>query len=264
MAVPACFHIADDVFPRVRAHAARRLRADGWSQGRIAQVLGVSQAMVSKYTHRDDDETDPLVLRLSDDVVAGADAPAAPGPGPWCTTLHAWTTRVGADDAVQDLLDAERILLDRLPSAWVPQVGMNIARALPDAAGPEDVLAYPARIVAAGDRLVRPVPPAFGASSHLAGILLRLRRTRPDLHAIANLSGTPDVVDAVTPNGPVATVQRNGETDPDHAIHRLADQGHAFIHDAGAFGVEPALYLAAADARSLATLLVPTPSARKP
>ncbi|MEA3203875.1 MAG: hypothetical protein QOI63_1555, partial [Thermoplasmata archaeon] len=65
MPIPPCFHLADEVFPKVRAQAARRLVAQGWSQTKAAQALGLSQAMVSRHVAAPPAPTDPLVDRLT-------------------------------------------------------------------------------------------------------------------------------------------------------------------------------------------------------
>jgi len=70
----------------------------------------------------------------------------------------------------------------------VPEVGMNVAMALPPpyAAGVEDVAAVLGRIVRFGNG-VRPVGPVrFGASSHLARLILEAMRLDPGVRAAVN------------------------------------------------------------------------------
>lgn len=252
--VPACFHLADKVFPRVRAEAARRLVHAGWSQTPIAKALGVSQAMVSKYAARGEAETDPLVLRLVDELLQELESPPADGPSPWCHTLHVAPGRRGGDEALQDLLAAERRLLSDPPRAVVPQIGLNLARALPDATGPEDVLSFPGRIVAAGGALLSPAPPEFGASQHLAGCLLALRRHDPTVLALGSIRGGPAVCKAAGREGGVAEMSA---PEQDRALAFAAALKAStgvppFVHDPGAFGIEPCLYVAGRDAAEVA------------
>lgn len=252
MAVPACLRLADDVFPRVRADAARRLSEGGWSQTRIAQALGLSQAMVSKHLAA------PVVLdamasHLAADLVQEIlDPQPAAGPSAWCATLSIGQDRAGASAALADLLAAEAMLLKQPPLRLMPQVGLNIARALPDASGPQDVLAFPGRLVEAGGRVVRPAPPAFGGSSHLARLLL----AAPAAQAVANVRGGSDVAAACRRLGwKLQPVARNGKTsDPDAAILRVlsAKPGVSVVHDPGAIGLEPCLYLFGRDATAVA------------
>ncbi len=242
VAIPACFHLADDVFPRVRAVAAKRLVAQGWSQSKTADALGVSQAMVSKYAARDDDEQDPLVMRLVHELIHDLGAPAT-GPSAWCHTLSQ-RDRPGLDDAVADMLAAEQRLLAASPLHVVPEVGLNVARALDGAASAAEVLAYPARIVAAGDRLVRPMPPELGASNHLSACLFALRSQDDSVHAIANIRGGDAIARIARPD---ATLHGDGDRVALFA-HAIAGRAARIVHDPGAVGVEPCLYIAGATA----------------
>lgn len=244
--VPACLRLADRVFPRVRAESARRLLGAGWSQTRTAEALGVSQAMVSKYAARQDGEDDAMVLRLADDLVQELQDPVpADGPSPWCTVLTAVPDRPGGQEALQDLLAAEQRLRSKPPLRLVPQIGMNLVRALPGAGGPGEVLGYPARIVGAGDRVLPPAPPELGASDHLARCLLALQAIDPAVQALGSVRGGSDVRAAV--DGPVLEM---GPGDDRTAAFEAALEGRPapFIHDPGAFGIEPCLYVAGRDA----------------
>lgn len=241
VALPACFHLAEDLFPRVRAHAAHQWRSAGWSQTRIAAQLGVSQAMVSKYL-RQLPQADALAQRLAADLVV-EDASFN-----WCETLEPTVRRAGARAAMDDLLAAEARLLAAAPVHLVPEVGLNMARALPDAASSDDVLAYPARIVAAGDQLVRPISPAFGASRHLAGVLLAMRETNPAITAVAN----------VRPPAGVQAARVDRTTDAADPIVAAA-AGVTTLHDPGAFGIEPALYVAGTSAAHVVDQLLSLP-----
>ncbi len=242
MGLPACFHLAEDVFPRVRAEAARHLVAAGWSQTRTAEAIGVSQAMVSRYAQQARAD-DALVLRLARDLVATLlGEPMLDSH--WCATLA--PARPKGDIALTDLLDAESRLIAATPMAIMPQVGLNIARATDGAQGIGDVLAYPARIVAADKRLLRPAAPAWGASRHLATCLLALRQHDASLHAIANIRGGATIAAAAG-----ATVTLAGEGDREALFLAQAHHAPRIVHDPGAIGYEPCLYIAGPDAQSV-------------
>lgn len=253
MAVPACFHLAETVFPRVRAEAGRQLVAKGWSQTRAGQHLGISQAMVSKYVTSSQSETDPLVLRLVADLV---DVNASPS---WCQTLDVHHSKPGAGNALEDLLGAEAALLAASPANMMPQLGINIAVALPDAIATDDVLAYPARIVNVAGKFLRPAAPTYGASQHLSQILLAVRGARAQLRCVANVRGGRDVAQAIaaTPSAIVIgdgdrtvlvpkavadgpSLQLGATTVTEASIAH----GHAIlVHDEGGLGIEPCLYV---------------------
>lgn len=71
--------------------------------------------------------------------------------------------------------------------ALVPEVQINLGFALPGAAGPEDVAAFPGRIVRLGKGVAAVAGPAFGASSHVAGIILTAMRTDQTIRSAMNI-----------------------------------------------------------------------------
>lgn len=256
--LPACLRLADDVFPRVRAHTARRLVDAGWSQSRAGAALGLSQAMVSKHL-ANPPTLDALVDRLADELSRELLTPGAGiepiGISPWCATLTEGQTDPDADRALQDILAAERMLLSAPPMRLMPQVGLNLAVALPEATAPQDVLAFPGRLVEAGGRLVRPAAPTFGGSGHLARVLLSLRTRAPATASLANVRGGRDVAARAQALGwRVRAVARDpGNPDEATLLRALADADPLdAVHDPGAFGLEPCLYVAGPDAQSVA------------
>ncbi len=257
--LPACLRLADDVFPRVRAHAARRLVDAGWSQQRAGKALGLSQAMVSKHL-ASPPPSDGLVERLADELAQEVLDPTAATaqPSPWCTTLAMAGQRPGADAAVQDILAAERLLLAKPPLRVMPQVGLNLAVALPAALGPGDVLAFPGRLVEAGGRLLRPAPPAGGGAGRRGRELLAARR-RWGTTAVANVRGGSDVAAAAKRLGwAVATVRREAKGHGEEALLQgLAAMrvAPAAVHDPGAVGLEPCLYILGDDAEAVANAI---------
>jgi predicted fused transcriptional regulator/phosphomethylpyrimidine kinase len=246
--LPACFHLADTVFPRVRGEAARSLVAQGWSQSKAAEAVGVSQVMVSKYVQRQA-ETDQVVLHLAGDLVASSIA-RAPTDGSWCDAVRAAQDTAG-DEALQDLLAAQAMLQAAPPLKVVPQIGLNIARAPAGAATTDQVLAFPARLVAAGHQLVCPSPPAPGGSRHLAAGLLKMQAAGGTNSAAANVLATAQAVAAVHKLGWKIRDLPPG-TDPDSRFLAAIDGKTKVFHDAGALGIEPCLYIAGADALSVA------------
>jgi predicted fused transcriptional regulator/phosphomethylpyrimidine kinase len=263
MTVPACLRLADEVFPRVRAIAARRLVELGWSQGRAGEAVGLSQAMVSRHLSTREPD-DPVAQRLADDLVQALVAPqpagSAHGPSDWCTTLTVGQDRAGGDEALRDLLSAERALRAGNPVRLMPQVGLNVARAIPEARSVDDVLAFPGRLVEAGGRILNPAPPAFGGSGHLARVLLARREAQPRTAALANVRAGRDVLAAAKRLGwAVATVSRGKAAAADEApvlASARASPKAVALHDPGAVGLEPCLYVAGADAAEVASRIL--------
>jgi thiamine-phosphate diphosphorylase len=82
---------------------------------------------------------------------------------------------------------AVTMIAEGMDARLIPEVGMNIVYALPDARGTEDVAGVLGRIVRLKDR-VHPVGEvAFGASDHVARIALTAMRFDPSIRSAANI-----------------------------------------------------------------------------
>ena len=82
---------------------------------------------------------------------------------------------------------ATMLLAERMDPGLIPEVGMNIVYALPDARDKDDVAGVLGRIVRLGDR-VHPVGEiAFGASDYVVRIVLTAMRFDPDIRSAANI-----------------------------------------------------------------------------
>ncbi|MEM0459375.1 MAG: thiamine-phosphate synthase family protein [Thermofilaceae archaeon] len=194
----------------LRAMLAKELRGKGWGQRAISRVLGVSQAAVSKLLNEerglklaelgiDELEAELLVGRLLELLASGRIVEASAlahrywllvaASGGACR-LHKrnnWSLmsctactlalypRLTAHRGMA-LADLERAIVlaessTRLASV-APEVMVNIARAVPGAVSVRDVAAVPGRLAKVGGRLIARRKPAFGASKHLAEVLL--------------------------------------------------------------------------------------------
>jgi len=69
----------------------------------------------------------------------------------------------------------------------VPEVQMNLGFALTGAQGPRDVAAFPGRIVRLGSKTAALAGPAFGASRHIARIILTAMRFDPRIRSAMNV-----------------------------------------------------------------------------
>ena len=72
-------------------------------------------------------------------------------------------------------------------SPLIPEVMTNLAYATPYPEGLKDVAAFPGRILKSPQGLLIPAPPAFGASRHIAAIILTAMTTHPDLRCAMNV-----------------------------------------------------------------------------
>jgi hydroxymethylpyrimidine/phosphomethylpyrimidine kinase len=96
------------------------------------------------------------------------------------------------EEAVELLLAHAREILP-----YAPEVGINVVMALPPpyAESASDVAGVRGRIVKFGDGLKAVGPVAFGASSHLARLVLEAMKLDPRARAAVNLAYRPELVE---------------------------------------------------------------------
>ena len=83
----------------------------------------------------------------------------------------------------------------------IPEVSSNIGYALPFARAKEDVAAFPGRIIRLQDSIATINPPAFGASQHIASIILTVMKYDPSLRSAMNIRYSPAILQACTKAG---------------------------------------------------------------
>jgi predicted fused transcriptional regulator/phosphomethylpyrimidine kinase/predicted transcriptional regulator len=277
--------VVEDVLPTLRVLLARDLAERGLTQAEIAGHLGVTQAAVSKYASgdgtvesriADHPRTAETVGRVADGLASGSmdgyDALAAvlelvrefEDRGPICE-LHEEAMPglrgLGCDLCVRGVDEALRSERETLASVrkaarilatapgvagFVPNVGSNVGTALPGAADASDVAAIPGRIYAIGDRVEVPANPEFGASEHVATVLLAATAVDPDRRGAVNLATDDAFLDAARDRGiePVA-FDADYEDRRERLRARFAERGGVprVLFHRGAFGIEPITYV---------------------
>jgi hydroxymethylpyrimidine/phosphomethylpyrimidine kinase/predicted fused transcriptional regulator/phosphomethylpyrimidine kinase len=108
--------------------------------------------------------------------------PLGQGVGP--VNPYAFFARELARHAVLESLQtaAERLVAEDL-SPLIPEVMSDLGYAAPYPKGPEDVAAFPGRILKTPKGTLIPEPPAFGASRHMAAVILTVMKFFPHLRA---------------------------------------------------------------------------------
>lgn len=100
------------------------------------------------------------------------------------------------EEILRTLEEAVRRLVERMDPVLIPEVGSNIAYAMARARSPADVAAVEGRIVRVKGRSRAVGPVAFGASDHVARIVLTAMKFDPDVRCAANIRYTPGLVEA--------------------------------------------------------------------
>lgn len=106
---------------------------------------------------------------------------------------------------ILDSLDsAASRIIDLIPNEFVPKDGMNIAYALKDAAGPEEIAAIDKRMVVHNGILRKNGPAKFGAAEGLSYVLMEIMKHDPKSRCIMNLAYRDDIIDIMEEVGMTA------------------------------------------------------------
>jgi len=106
---------------------------------------------------------------------------------------------------ILDALDnAANTVVDLVPNEFVPKDGMNIAYALKDAAGPEEIAGIDRRLVVHNGILKKNGPAKFGAAEHLSYILLEIMKHDPKARCIMSLAYRDDIISVMEEVGMTA------------------------------------------------------------
>jgi predicted fused transcriptional regulator/phosphomethylpyrimidine kinase/hydrogenase maturation factor len=160
----------------------------------------------------------------------------------------------GREEAAAVALAASRLIRLRGLERFVPEVGMNIAYAKPSAKVEEDVAAIEGRIVRTARGLRLCGKPAYGASRHLARVLIEAAKRDPRRRAAVNLRPSPELLSALRELGlKVVEVEPRGACPVAEAI-AAGVEADAYFYGA-APGLEPSLVIIADSPASLVELL---------
>jgi predicted fused transcriptional regulator/phosphomethylpyrimidine kinase/predicted transcriptional regulator len=280
--------VVDEFLPTYRAMLARRLAGEGLAQARIAELVGVSQAQVSKYLADDHQLADTyvedprvqaranevaegLASGRMDEVVALAESleliRQLENRGPICRQHEERMPELagtGCDACIEPegrVLREHQVLVDlRLAlrrllgieglADWVPHVGSNLAQAVADAEGVWDVAALPGRINVIDGRARVSTEPSFGASRHVATVVLAVGDEHPSHRAALNLAYREELIGRARERGwTTVRFEADYEGRREHVRTRLAEAGSApaVLYHEGAFGIEPVAYLLGED-----------------
>ena len=249
---------------RLHMQLARNLKSANWSQAEIAQMLGSTQSTISRMAHRDlpdmsgtSDESTidgwaheiSMALRqlgpTSKPTRTRFVMEIAFGPGQVIRFDKSLTgSDLDSDQEQSALLKRLEWAISRIDVSRIkgqmPAVGMNIACCLDSAKSVAEVAAFPGKVTIVNDKLRHHDTPNFGASSHLAGMLIDARVYDSNKTAILNIhpGDNKDNIETICEDLDLnLTFATKGDLVP--------HQGIDVILDEGAFGWEPTLYILA-------------------
>lgn len=290
--------------PALRQLVSMRLSREGFSQSAISRMLGVTQAAVSHYISSSEEraysslstlsvqreDADRYASLLAEDVKRNPTYSVETLQSIWngligsgracmahremypaladcdvCIREYRAKQGEGRREALEQVERAVAILeRSREFVSLMPQVSVNVAFASHGAASVDDVVAVPGRIVRVRGEAKAFMKPEFGASRHMASILLLVRRRVPGHAAVINIKLDRRVESILKRLGlryiEVGGVYPKGSPDPvlEAISASLARAGAGFdaVVDRGGEGTEPNVYLFAKDAVSAAELAV--------
>lgn len=218
------FDVVNSVLPYIKALFAWNLNNKGLSQRQVAKALCVSQALISKYLSKEQhyymsklkelglDEAEVkdvievvsnyiigrrlgdatsyltifLLTKLKDGKLCNAHRRLVRGLEN-CNICYYLTPGV-TDEVVQRVKYAlENLETMRDVMVLVPEVGMNIVEARPNAKTIFEVVGIPGRIVKVFNTVKAVSQPTYGSSRFMATILLEVMKYFPNIRSAANI-----------------------------------------------------------------------------
>ena len=279
--------IVEKILPYIKALVAIELYSQGLSQNRIGKLLGVSQAMVNKYISKqrehyiaklkstgiDEHEILDIVKTLTailrrrdvkESIIAVNSLihrllvegklctlhmklyPQIPKP---CNICRVVNQRYNVDPHILNVKEAVK-LLESDPYAYllVPEVGLNIAECTYNAKSISDVVAVPGRIVKVMRGVRAVASPVYGASRHLASILLAANNIDKSIRACINVRCDEKFIKVMRKRR-YSIIFSGPHKSPEGVERRIIElmlrEGRVpkAIVDRGGMGLEPIIYI---------------------
>jgi len=171
---------------------------------------------------------------------------------------------------IEKLKRAVQILEDSPEFAHlIPEVRSNIVMARENAQGTEDVAGIPGRITAVKGSPLAVSKPDFGASSHMARLVLSVMKHEPGKRSALNIKYHPDLIETCQKLGlrvssydrnqePLEVEEKEGNSiswGVEVAVENLGAVPDVIFHK-GAWGKEPMIVLVGAQPEELADMAV--------
>ena len=266
--------VVEEVYPALNASIAKILIKKGVKQTTIAHHLGITQAMVSKYSsaqHAVDKnlgkEIAPFSERISELILSNTPREkiaeiVSRQTIQWvesgilcnltkkkyniedcssCYNLLLPSARNEKQDIIQNLERAVVLLEKNDIHEFIPEVRINIAMASSTATAKEQVASIPGRLITINNKLKAIMKPKFGSSHFLSELLLRIKRYNSDANAIINIKYNESIKKMLQK-------QKFGCVEDLNQLSSSNLKDIDCIIEKGSFGIEPNAYFIGRDA----------------
>jgi hydroxymethylpyrimidine/phosphomethylpyrimidine kinase len=171
------------------------------------------------------------------------------------------------------MLKEMEMAIERLKEAkigiLIPEVQSNMAYALHDAKGFEDVMAFPGRIIKYGNNIITVSRPEFGVSRHIASIVLTVMKFDSTKRAAMNIKYSPEIINTCRRLN-LKTASFNRKDEPEKSKRKegsslewgtekvIRESGFVpdIIYDLGDIGKEPMIRVIAGNPEELCKIII--------
>lgn len=160
---------------------------------------------------------------------------------------------------IEEVRAASEVIGQRLPPELVPEMGINLAYALPYPQGYSEVCGVQGRMVRTGDRISRTGDVCFGGSRHIARVVMAASASDPEIRCAMNLRYSEETLGLLASSGLIiGSFDRGREPDEVSSMEwgtaeAIKECGHVpdVIFDRGGLGKEPMIRVLGRDPREV-------------
>jgi hydroxymethylpyrimidine/phosphomethylpyrimidine kinase len=158
-------------------------------------------------------------------------------------------------EVLEDLETTLHGILDIFPVLLVPEVGTNFGYALPIAETLDDVCALEGRLIRVGNSIEHLGGLKFGASRHIARIILTAMKFSPETRSAMNIKYSPEIIERIhSLDLTISSFDRNSEPKDTSSMEwgtevaiRKSGSVPDIIYDEGGIGKEPMIRILGKD-----------------
>ncbi len=268
---PPCTVMVNRILPEMKKRAAKILKEKGWKQERIAEKMGVSQPMVSRYLRNGEErfsagieefiggisgklanmlesgeEDSEIIGEICGECFVLREKGELCGLHPVrecrvCMNLRGNAVTRERSEIVRDVELAAK-MLGNINPMLIPEVRVNVARARDGAISKSEIVAIPGRLVEINGGLRALTAPEFGASSHLSLTLLDAMRVDGEIKAVVNILYFREM--------------ENVMERLEFKVSERMKKGTDVLIDRGGFGREPCAYVFGSSAKDAAEKVI--------